>query len=116
MSHPQQIEFVSQLRAAFPEFFMSARVLEIGSLDINGSIRRIFEGAGSYTGLDVGPGPGVDVVCQGQDYDAPSDGFDTVISCEVMEHNPYWVATLANMIRLCRRRLIPLTQGRQSIA
>ena len=101
MAHSEQFEFIATLKAAFPGFFHAARTLEIGSLDINGSVRRFFEG-GSYIGLDVAPGRGVDVVCPGQDYNAPDDSFDTVISCEAMEHNPEWKQTMVNMIRLCR--------------
>ncbi len=101
MAHQQQQDFVRAVKAAFPNFFYGQRVLEIGSLDINGTIRGHFIGC-AYTGLDVGAGPGVDVVCQGQDYAAPDASFDTVISCEVMEHNPYWRETFANMARLCR--------------
>ena len=101
MAHAEQFEFVSMLKAAFPDWFSAVRVLEIGSLDINGSIRQFFDG-GLYTGLDVAPGRGVDIVCPGQDFDAPADSFDTVISCEAMEHNPHWKATMLNMIRMCR--------------
>jgi SAM-dependent methyltransferase len=101
MAHPQQQAFVAAVRAAFPAFFVGTRVLEVGSLDINGSVRAHFAG-GDYVGLDVGPGPGVDVVCQGQDYAAPDGSFDVVLSCETMEHNPYWRETFANMVRLCR--------------
>ena len=89
MSHPQQIAFVAAIRHLFPAYFEGCRVLEVGSLDINGTIRGLFPGC-NYTGLDVGEGPGVDQVCQGQDYDAPDNTFDVAISCEVMEHNPYW--------------------------
>jgi hypothetical protein len=101
MAHPEQFEFVSAVKAAFPSFLAGTRVLEIGSLDINGSVRRFFKD-GQYTGIDVGPGPGVDVVCQGQDYTPPSGCFDVTISCETMEHNPYWRETFDNMLRLCR--------------
>jgi SAM-dependent methyltransferase len=101
MAHREQMQFVATVRAHFPDAFNGARVLEVGSLDINGSVRRFFEG-GSYLGLDVAEGAGVDVVCQGQDYAAPDGSFDCVISCEVMEHNPHWRATFANMARLCR--------------
>jgi SAM-dependent methyltransferase len=101
MAHPEQQAFVAAVAAAFPEFFRHLRVLEVGSLDVNGSVRRHFQDC-DYTGLDVGEGPGVDVVCQGQDYDAPDAFFDVVISCEVMEHNPHWPETFANMVRLCR--------------
>jgi SAM-dependent methyltransferase len=101
MSHPEQLAFIDEVRTVFPRHFKGARVLEIGSLDINGTIRNRFEGC-QYTGLDVAEGPGVDVACQGQDYDAPDASFDTVISCEVMEHNPAWRETFRNMVRLCR--------------
>jgi SAM-dependent methyltransferase len=101
MAHAQQWDFVTLIKTAFPSFFSGSRVLEVGSLDINGSVREHFSG-GQYIGLDVGPGPGVDVVCQGQDYDAPNDSFDVVISCEAMEHNPFWRQTFNNMLRLCR--------------
>jgi SAM-dependent methyltransferase len=101
MAHPQQQNFIALIKSAFPGFFAGGRVLEIGSLDINGSVRSHFA-AQEYIGLDVGPGPGVDVVCQGQNYDAQDGTFDVVVSCETMEHNPYWRETLANMLRLCR--------------
>jgi SAM-dependent methyltransferase len=99
--HPDQLEFVERVRALFPRHFRGARVLEIGSLDINGSVRALFQG-GDYLGVDVAPGPGVDRVCRGEDLDAPDASFDTVISCEVMEHNPRWRETFRNMVRLCR--------------
>lgn len=101
MSHPEQLDFVSKIKEQFPSFFSGGRVLEIGSLDINGSVRQFFTSA-EYIGLDVGAGPGVDVVCEGQKYDAPDNSFDVVVSAECMEHNPYWIETFNNMFRLCR--------------
>lgn len=102
MAHREQQEFIQAVKNTFPAAFKGHRVLEIGALDINGSVRSFFEG-GTYVGIDVGAGPGVDVVCEGQDYDAPDASFDVVISCECMEHNPYWAETWNNMIRLCRK-------------
>ncbi len=101
MSHKQQRDFVNILSETLPEFFNGGRVLEIGSLNINGTIRDFFN-SNEYIGLDIGPGNGVDVVCEGQKYDAPDNSFDHVISCEAMEHNPYWVETFKNMVRLCK--------------
>jgi len=101
MAHQQQQDFLLLVKSKFPSFFAGSRVLEIGSLDINGSIRGHFNG-GQYIGLDVGMGPGVDIVCQGQDYDAPDGSFDVVISCECFEHNPFWRETFENMLRLAR--------------
>jgi SAM-dependent methyltransferase len=101
MAHKGQQDFIQLVRRQFPDFFANRRVLEIGSLDINGSIRSQFTNC-TYTGIDVADGPGVDVVCQGQDYSGPEDSFDVVISCEVMEHNPHWAETMKNMIRVCK--------------
>lgn len=76
-------------------------MLEVGSLNINGSVRDFFADC-DYVGLDVGVGKDVDIVCEGQKYDAPDESFDQVISCEAMEHNPYWVETLQNMVRMAK--------------
>lgn len=101
MAHKEQLEFMSLIRQEFPTRFNSRRVLEVGSLDINGSVRSTFNQC-DYVGIDVAPGPGVDVVSQGQDYGAPDASFDVVVSCEVMEHNPHWIKTMRNMVRLCK--------------
>jgi SAM-dependent methyltransferase len=101
MAHEEQLAFVELVSDCLPMFFRGSRVIEVGSLDINGTVRKFFTDC-SYTGLDVAPGPGVDLVCQGQDYDGPTESFDTVISCEAMEHNPYWQETFKNMVRLCK--------------
>lgn len=101
MAHYSQRQFVGWVKEAFPACFADKKVLEVGSLDINGSVRDFFDRC-EYTGLDVGPGPGVDVVCGGQEYDAPDASFDVVCSFEAMEHNPYWKETFANMLRMAK--------------
>lgn len=101
MAHANQFDFVSLVKQYFPASFSGGRVLEVGSLDINGSIRSFFLG-GSYTGVDVAAGPGVDEVCQGQLVGHPTGEFDVAISCECMEHNPYWVETVSNMFRMTK--------------
>jgi SAM-dependent methyltransferase len=101
MSHSEQIEYIKKIRNRFPSFFKNRTVLEVGSLNINGTVRDFFENC-NYTGIDVGPGPGVDIVCGGQEYNAPKECFDVVISCECFEHNPYWVETFLNMVRMCK--------------
>jgi SAM-dependent methyltransferase len=75
--------------------------VEIGSLNINGTVRIFFDNC-YYVGLDVAEGKDVDVVCEGQKFNAPSESFDVAISCECFEHNPEWVATFRNMYRLVR--------------
>ncbi|MEO8081691.1 MAG: class I SAM-dependent methyltransferase [Caldimonas sp.] len=101
MAHPEQAEFFSGVRTHYPASFKGARVLEVGSLDINGSVRELFEDC-DYTGVDLELGPGVDLACQGQLVEFPSGHFDTVISAECLEHNPFWRETVANMLRMTR--------------
>lgn len=101
MAHPEQRQFVEIVARHLKGNFNGCKVLEVGSLDVNGSVRDFFH-ACDYTGIDVAPGRGVDLVCQGQDFAAPDNFFDTVISCEAMEHNPHWAETFRNMLRACK--------------
>ncbi len=101
MAHHQQFEFIDAIKAELPAYFRGQRVLEVGSLDINGSIRSAFADC-DYTGTDLSPGPGVDLVCPGQMLAFPSQHFDVSLSCECFEHNPYWVETWSNMLRMTR--------------
>ena len=72
------------------------RVLEIGSLDINGSVRHIFKPfAEKYIGIDIQEGPGVDVVAGATDYLSP-EYFDVVVCAEVFEHTPEWKKIINN--------------------
>lgn len=101
MSHQAQLVFVATVRAMYPNYFVRKQVLEIGSLNINGSIRQFFEQC-VYVGVDLGEGRDVDVVARGEDLTYADGSFDVVASCECFEHNPEWVATLNNMIRMSR--------------
>ncbi len=99
MSHPAQLEFVEKVRSKFPSLFVRSTVLEVGSLNINGSIRPFFQQC-VYIGIDIGPGKDVDIVARGEDLAFKDNSFDVVASCECFEHNPEWVKTLQNMIRI----------------
>lgn len=101
MAHPQQFQFVESVRVEYPDNFYNAKVLEIGSLNINGSVRWLFADC-NYLGVDVGQGKDVDLVCEGQKLDHPDNTYDTTISCECFEHNPYWAETFKNMHRMTK--------------
>lgn len=62
-------------------------ILEVGSYDVNGTYKPLFENAGwKYYGLDIAKGPNVDFVSK-SDYDFNLDKqFDVVISGNCLEH------------------------------
>lgn len=101
MAHKQQQDYFARVRKVMPERFRAARVLDCGSLDINGNNRWLFEG-GSYVGLDIAPGRNVDVVSRTHEYDAPDGSFDVVISAECLEHDMFYEKSLQAMVRLLR--------------
>jgi SAM-dependent methyltransferase len=78
------------------------RVVEAGSYDVNGSVRPHAEALGpaSYTGTDMRPGPGVDLVCLAEDLPAQfgEDAADAVISTEMLEHAADWQGAVRGMI------------------
>lgn len=99
MAHESQRVFFDAVRRHFPEYFQWRNVLEVGSLDINGSLRDFFQNC-NYVGVDIGPGPGVDITCSGHELLFPDESFHTVISAECFEHNPYWQQTFGKMVDL----------------
>jgi SAM-dependent methyltransferase len=98
--HREQTEFVISVKNKFKEKFVNSRVLDIGSLDINGNNLFLFENC-EYIGIDIGEGKNVDVVCRGHEY-KDSFGFDVVISTECFEHDEFWKLTIPNAVHLTK--------------
>jgi SAM-dependent methyltransferase len=99
MCHPSVLEWARSVLT--PADAAGRQVLEVGSLDVNGSVRPIIEAFGprSYVGTDVRIGPGVnhviDVTTLARFYGA--DRFELVVSTEMLEHAADWRGALANM-------------------
>ncbi len=102
MAHPQQFRFIHFVKELLPVYFKDKTILEVGSLNINGSVREFFDGC-HYTGIDVAKGQGVDLVVHGENYDGLANSIDVAISCECFEHNPEYVKTFINMVRVLKR-------------
>lgn len=101
MAHEQQKDFCLSVKAQFPELFQSPSVLDIGSLDINGNNRYLFDGNYKYVGVDIGPGKNVDAVCKGHEFES-KEKFDIVISTECFEHDKFWKYTMINCAHLTK--------------
>lgn len=102
--HESVQQFVQQVR---PDP-TGKRVLEVGSRNVNGSIRPHFAGARIYYGIDVEPGDGVDGVTSVEAEAAAQRrlglserGFyDIIVSCEMLEHARDWQAAFRAMAEL----------------
>lgn len=103
MAHAQQAAFIKKTKDHFPEFFSGCEVLEVGSLNINGTVRDFFTENKGYLGIDLLEGPGVDLVCSGRTLAHADEYYDTVVSTECFEHDKDWKDTFANMFRMTRK-------------
>jgi SAM-dependent methyltransferase len=101
MAHKEQDDYVNRTKVRFADFFNNKTVLGIGTFDVCGTERTYFENC-NFIGLDLCEGDGVDVVCPAQDYDAPNGTFDTIISCECWEHNPFYKESIQNAVRMLK--------------
>lgn len=107
MSHYAQQVFIESVKAAVPQWFESVKAIEVGSLDINGTVRRFFKNS-RIIGVDLGPGPGVDLVMRGEeltDFFKPN-AFHVAISTECFEHNPEWERSFINMTNLASNLVV----------
>lgn len=69
-------------------------VLEIGSYDVNGSVKPLFNKT-KYTGIDLREGPNVDYVLSSHNLRSKfvENEFDIVLCLEVFEHDPaFWIS------------------------
>lgn len=101
MAHQEQLQFVKSIIHSLPTPKARLKILEIGSYDVNGSVRKLFPNT-DYIGTDLIEGPGVDLIGEGSTINLPSDAFDITLSCECFEHNPNWKETLINMSRMTK--------------
>lgn len=99
--HPEVMEYVKSIKEKHPNHFTGCRVMEVGSRNINGSVREFFDGV-AYIGIDTSPGPGVDWVGLAHEFPGIGEPFDTVISTECFEHDPHLNLTVRKMIDLLR--------------
>jgi ubiquinone/menaquinone biosynthesis C-methylase UbiE len=72
------------------------KVLDVGSMDVNGTVRENFLGAGEYVGIDMRPGKCVDRVMKAEEIPQhfTSGYFDIIVCCETLEHVEHWKEAL----------------------
>lgn len=83
------------------------KVIEVGSCDVNGSLRPIIESwakPSKYVGVDIEKGLGVDVICSADEIvdHFGKETFEIVISTELLEHVRNWKKVISNLKQICK--------------
>jgi glycosyltransferase involved in cell wall biosynthesis/SAM-dependent methyltransferase len=103
MAHPQQLAYFERVRNLFADAFANAEnILEVGSQNINGTVRDFFAANINYLGIDLGMAKDVDLVIPGELIELPDSWADVSISTECFEHAEHWKEILLNMIRITK--------------
>ena len=76
-------------------------IIEVGSYNVNGSLREMIQNMNpkSYLGVDMELGLGVDRICKADELikEFGSESFDLVVSTEMLEHVENWKEIIHNL-------------------
>jgi SAM-dependent methyltransferase len=99
--HDAARNFTLFVRALFPHFFKDKVVLDVGSGDINGNNRFLFENC-EYHGNDVIPARNVTIVSKTAALPFENNMFDAIISTECFEHDPEYQQSFQKIVSMLK--------------
>ena len=97
--HIQARDFTLFVKSVLGDFFVNKCILDVGSGDINGNNRFLFENC-EYVGNDVIQAPNVTIVSKTKDLPFCDCFFDTIVSSECFEHDPEYRESLLKIYDL----------------
>src|ERR1700682_759183 len=102
--HLSSFQNMQSLVARYLEPTTPLRILDIGSYDVNGSYRPLFDRRNwHYTGIDLEAGPNVDLVLSSPYHLPLPHGYaDLVISGQAFEHIEFFWLSWREMVRVLR--------------
>lgn len=110
--HPTVLSWVAERAGGAVASWAGRDVLEVGSYDVNGTVRPSFASAARYVGIDVVAGPGVDQVYDGLTIPFEDESFDCVVSTEMLEHCTRPWRVVGEMARVVKRGGLVLVTAR----
>lgn len=99
--HGQARDFTVFVKKMLNDFFLNKRVLDVGSGDINGNNRFLFDNC-EYDGNDVIQANNVTIVSKTKDLPFQDNTFDTIISTECFEHDPEYRESFSKIYKMLK--------------
>jgi SAM-dependent methyltransferase len=99
--HIQAKEFTLFVKDIYKNYFINKKVLDVGSGDINGNNKFLFENC-EYDGNDVIEANNVTIVSKTKDLLFLDETFDTIISTECFEHDPEYKESLKKIYKMLK--------------
>lgn len=99
--HWEARHFTMFVKQTLSDFFSNKRVLDVGSGDINGNNRYLFDKC-HYDGNDVIEANNVTVVSKTKDLPFVNHLFDTIVSTECFEHDPEYAASFVKIYNMLK--------------
>lgn len=99
--HIEAKHFTLFVKNILNNFFINKTVLDVGSGDINGNNRFLFENC-IYEGNDVINAKNVTIVSKTKDLHFNDNYFDTIISTECFEHDPEYKESLLKIYNMLK--------------
>ena len=102
--HDSSYAGVSALADKYLDKMKEYNILDVGSYDINGNYKAIFNYPGwKYTGVDIVAGPNVDYIIQPYQWDIPTESYDVVLSGQCLEHVEMPWLWIKEAERVCKK-------------
>lgn len=99
--HLEAKNFTLFIKNILSEFFINKKVLDVGSGDINGNNKFLFENC-EYDGNDVIQANNVTIISKTKDLIFEDNTFDTIISTECFEHDPEYKESLIKIYKMLK--------------
>jgi len=99
--HDEAKNFTLFVKQNLPDYFINKKVLDVGSGDINGNNKFLFENC-IYEGNDVIEAKNVTIVSKTKDLSFNDNYFDIIISTECFEHDPEYKESLLKIYSMLK--------------
>ena len=104
--HKEVLESCERFCTEYLDFEKELKILDVGSYDVNGSLRPLFEKLGQgnwhYDGLDIEEGPNVDIVRKDGKFPIGDNSYDVIVSSSCFEHDIAFWTTFEEMVRVAK--------------